>query len=135
MTHCVNLPSKASRVLFGQSLPSGDPGEGTGDGAGDGAGGSFSHEDSVSIGVNGRVETTRGVAGCGTCVSITSQAGGLGPLLVEFEAAGKPPAHADAAPRYPARMSASRELFHRRGVGRPPAEPCHAATAVPEIRA
>jgi hypothetical protein len=114
MTQRVNLPSNVFPVLFPQPLPSGDPGKGTGDGAGDGAGGSFSREDSVSIGVNGRVETTCGVAGRGTCVSITSQAGGLGPAPVEPEAAGKPPHNACSAPRYPADVAASRGLSGRR---------------------
>ena len=87
MTQRVNLPSPAQVVLIRQGLLLGDPGEGTGEGAGDGAGGSFSREDSVSAGVNGRAETTHSAVGCGTCVSITSQAGGLGPAPVEPEAA------------------------------------------------
>ena len=119
MTQRVNLPSPAQVVLIRQGLLLGDPGEGTGEGAGDGAGGSFSREDSVSAGVNGRAETTHSAVGCGTCVSITSQAGGLGPAPVEPEAAGNPLRETYSKPRYPAETRASRELSLQPDADRP----------------
>jgi len=119
MTQRVNLPSHALMALSSWLLPSGDPGEGTGDGVGDGAGGSFSLGDSVSTGVNGRVETTRGVAGGGNCVNITSQAGRPGLAITRAWAAGKPPHGAYSASRYLAEVPASRRLSRRRACPSP----------------